>query len=249
MGGLNQGDCSLPVIERDKCPEGVFRKEALDHLDDLVERVDSMLERRIVIPSDDTGFRVPNMARTQSQCFLLRCSELGHGATALVNEAHWLSALIVGRALVETIASYVHFERKLADKIREGDIKQIHDFICEIGFGTRLEHLVDQVNDPGVFVTNIITQINSLKTPKGKSVRDDYDHLCEYAHPNAFGTFLFFGKHDTDNDQVNFKNDGQYPEEAFHWIGFSIHLLEIALFAAEHIEAHALAISRIEKCH
>jgi hypothetical protein len=77
------------------------------------------------------------------------------------------------------------------------------------------------------------------------SVRDDYDYLSEYAHPNALGTFLFFGSHNSAVDIVKFQADGFEPNDWFKLVGAACSTLAAASKASYEVEQLANRISEL----
>ena len=188
-------------LDRSRLPTGVFRDEALDHLDQLV---DVLRWRRVAAVSiqDATRFRPTGLARAISKCYLYRCFEQAESAASLCAQYLWLSAMTIARTLLDTIAAYRHQASKVAGVVRTGDVQAIHD--TPASFTTRLDDLRSIANDPAVLATNILTQVDGLREHR-PSVRAEYDYLSEFAHPNALGNFLFFGRRNQEQDVVEFR--------------------------------------------
>jgi len=232
-----------PFLNRSRIPAGVFRNEALDHLDQLVEDLRRRRATAITI-QNEARFRPPGMARALSQSYLYRCVEQAEAAASLCGQHSWLSAMTIARALLETIAAYRHQAHKLAGVVRTGDIQAIHDILHSASFATRLDGLRTIANDPAVQATNILTQVDALRDHR-PSAREEYDFLSEFAHPNALGNFLFFGRHDRERDVVQFRPDGWIPDEALKWVGAAVFTIHAAIIAADEIEALAQELSRL----
>ena len=148
-------------------------------------------ERRIDMQEPPHGFRVSNKARTYCQDQLWRCLDLVEGAETLRLAGHELGTMLMVRAIYETVAAFVHFERKFASTMRpleaEEDLKRIYEFIHAKTFATRKENLLAKIGEnEAVKATQVLNQIDEMKKIY-PAARDDYDFLCEFAHPNAFG--------------------------------------------------------------
>lgn len=236
------------MFNRDALTNCDWIPEQIDALEDCISQLDDQVMDQLVVPNAETGFRVPNMMRAQSQSFIIRELELANSIVSLANQQNWLSIVIVCRALIETIASYTHFTKRLASLVESGDVQAIHDFSHSVSFGTRLTHLADQVEDMNVIVTNILTQVDAVLDLNGNGIRENYNHLSEYCHPNTFGTFSFFGQHDNDTDTIIFSRKGHYPNEAFYWVFNTFGLLYQTLIFKLTIDdlANEVAVSETE---
>jgi hypothetical protein len=226
-----------------RVPTGVFRAKALDYLDgSLICGIASAM--RLLFRSQIHASAPPGMARALSQTFVRRCVELAEASADLCHSGKWLAAIIMARALIETVAAYDHFVKGLRREVNGGDLQRIHDFIHARSFAARDDHLLKLVDDPAVKATNILTQIEALKEFRA-SVRDDYDYLSEYAHPNALGTFLFFGSHNSAVDIVKFQADGFEPNDWFKLVGAACSTLAAASKASYEVEQLANRISAL----
>lgn len=236
----------MPLFERSRVPLDVFSSEALDQLDQLVDGLREQQVALLVVPELTTGFRVPGMIRALSQSYVRRCIELADASALLCHTQHWLGAIVVARSLLETIAASRHVVSKLDELVESEDIEAVHDFVHGASFSTRLPQLINKVDSKLITATNILTQIEKMKSDS-EEIKDDYDHLCEYSHPNSIGTFLFFGHHDPATDRVSFRNQGWRPNDAFIWIGSVCSMLWVVHRATEQAENLARRTIEIEE--
>jgi hypothetical protein len=184
------------------------------------------------------------MARALSQSHLHRCVEQAEAAAILCNEHCWLSAIVVARSLLETIAAYHHLARKIANLVRAGNIRATNDALLTASFATRDPELINQAGSDDVRATSILTQIDALASHHA-GVRQDYDLLSEHAHPNAFGVFLFFSQESISRTNLEFRTEGWIAGKAFIMIGASISALHAALDASQTMEAAAQELSQL----
>lgn len=224
------------MFNKDVLPSSDWTPEMVDALEGCISQLDGQVIDQLVVPAAETGFRVPNMMRAQSQSFIMRELELANSIVSLANQQNWLSIVIVCRALIETIASYTHFTKRLTSLVKSGDVQAIHDFSLSVSFGTRLTHLAEKVDDMSMIITNILTQVDAVLDLNGNGIRDNYNHLSEYCHPNTFGTFGFFGQHDNETDTIKFSRKGHYPNEAFYWVFSTFGLLSQTLIFKQTID-------------
>ena len=152
---------------------------------------------------------------------------------------HGLGGMIMVRAIYETVAAFLHFETKLTEVMKpldgKDDLKRIEAFVRGKTFSTRLDDLLKDVGaDKSARATSVLTQIDHMKKVY-KDARSDYDHLCEYAHPNVFGGFLWYARHDRETDTVTLSNAGP-PNETLFWSLQGAHLLLYFGYALERMQ-------------
>jgi hypothetical protein len=95
------------------------------------------------------------------QAHLRRCLVLIHSAYNLFFVENGLVTLMSLRAIYETVASFLDFEKKLQALLAEGNIQKIYDFAKHRTHSTRVEHLIEEHGER-MKATNILTQVQKL---------------------------------------------------------------------------------------
>ena len=84
---------------------------------------------------------------------------------------------------------------------------------------------------------NILTAIDQL-TKELKEYRDNYEFLCDFAHPNCPGALMSYGRFDTKNNVFYFSNDAPYKKldkpEGYGLIAISFSLMTFTLYYKEY---------------
>lgn len=204
-------------------PEKVCSREGVGELNGLLSRLETRKVTRITLPEAENGFRTSNYIRVYCQANLRRCLGLLESAYGLFFTENGLASLICVRAIYETVASFIYFERNLNAKIEAGDLVTIHEFVRKAAHFTRENKLVSTYGKE-VEAVNILTQIEKLKSLRPK-VREEYDFLSEFAHPNSWGSFHYFASNPDDNDVVTFSDCGQDPLDDLKWVMIGAHML------------------------
>ncbi|PGH59233.1 hypothetical protein CRT60_00955 [Azospirillum palustre] len=176
------------------------------------------------------------MIRAFNQAQIRRCLQLVESAHRNVYAGAGLTALMDVRGIYETVAGFLHFEAKLQALLEEGDLQKIHDFVSARSFSTRLEHLIEVAGTKDVQATSILTQVDRMAKARPE-FRKEYDHLCEYTHPNSFGAFLYFAQPSDRGSVVTFSDAGPDPKEDLRWVLVGGHLLSHLVEALERIDA------------
>lgn len=120
-----------------------------------------------------------------------RGNALCRGAHTLITQQQSLSALIVLRALFETLA-LLHVVRERTERVlldRYSDPQVFEQFMTQAMTGTR--HDLE-----GPRSINVLTTIASMAKVV-PNIKDLYEMLCEYAHPNWAGTTGMFAQYKT----------------------------------------------------
>ena len=121
-------EVAVPLFDPSTVPREVCSPAGVADVNALVEALRAQRVERIDMQESPRGFRVSNKARTYCQGQLWRCLDLVEGAETLRLAGHELGTMLMVRAIYETIAAFVHFERRFASTMRpleaEEDLKR-----------------------------------------------------------------------------------------------------------------------------
>lgn len=231
----------MPLINPADVPEEICSPDGVAAVNEVIDNLQGRRVVSINMQEPPKGFRVSNMVRAYCQGQLWRCLDLVESAETLRRADHGLGAMIMVRATYETVAAFLHFEAKLDEAMEpvesEADLERVHDFVHGKTFATRLADLLKEVGaDESARATSILTQIDQMKRVY-EDARKDYDHLCEFAHPNVFGGFLWFADHNPRDDTVSFSATGPNAGETLFWSIQGAHMLSHFDDAFQRIEA------------
>lgn len=146
---------------------------------------------------------VSDISKTALKAHLIRASllhryyDLAKNSKTLSNEGSVIPALILARAAFETAALLYYTYTKIDAAVKTGGVSEIDDILMRIMFGERLQQITEDAN---ISAVNILTVINLLDKQMEKlgvqGIRDLYDDLCEFAHPNFSGAFGAYATED-----------------------------------------------------
>lgn len=239
----------MPLIDPAEVPEDVVSAKGVASLNTMMDTLRARRAESIKMPEPPKNFRLANTIRAYCQSQLWRCLDLVDAAESLRRTNHGLGTMVMVRAIYETVAAFLHFERKLAEIMTplesKADLERIDVFVHGKTFSTRLDDLLETVGaDESSRATSVLTQIDGMKKVYADA-RKDYDHLCEFAHPNVFGGFLWFGHHDRETDTVTFSTVGPAPKETLFWSLQGAHLLAHFGYALKRIEGQLAELSAL----
>jgi hypothetical protein len=239
-----------PLFDGAKIPPEVLSPAGVAHVNKIIEDLRGRLVDSIQLAEPASGFRLSNMVRSYTQAHLRRSLMFIEAAHDEFFAGRGMVALSCVRSIFENVAVYCDFERQLQPlltagdiaKFEEGDIEEIHEFVRSKAFATRKAHLIQHADTTSVSATNILTLIDKMK-PLRESYRDDYDHLCELAHPNALGAVVYFQSLDDRTDTLRYSDRGPAPDEDLKWVLIGAYTLELFDQAIARIEANLPALS------
>lgn len=153
--------------------------------------------------------KVPYKVMVIRESLLYRASELASTSCCQYEEGNLASAVILTRALAETVAvlNYLNLEAK--EVISTKNITGFDKTLMKILMGSRKYEDLPQA-------INIITVYKKLdKLEEFSGAYDSYKCLCEYAHPNWCGTFGLYGKTDHKRIITHFSKNARGEDVAY----------------------------------
>ena len=191
-----------------------FAKEAIDLTDERWEEVqdyNACLERLIIRRKSEvtvqglfveskTGWKCAIL----QQALLYRVCALANGTANQWNAGNIIASVTLSRSLFETIlvASHIRDELlRLRQPMNQDAADAIDDLCNKHLFATRNQDTVDA--GYGHFATNILTYVDKFNK-KIPSVREAYDFLSEFAHPNGSGHLFTYGEINRETGNVTF---------------------------------------------
>lgn len=110
---------------------------------------------------------------------------------------------VIARSLMETTALLYTVHKRTKDALATGHVEALDEFLVRCMSGNRLR--TGEPESP-----NVLTAIQSLENENGaEGYLKFYESLCEFAHPNALGTFYAYASfHDASRMLVFGHNRG-----------------------------------------
>jgi hypothetical protein len=239
----------MPLLELDEIPSQIdLQKEVLSEINEIYDALREISRQPITLP-DENGFKVSNMVRDHFRATLNRILDLLETMTVLHRESRELPVFLIGRAVLETIATLDHYCEKievLLDQAEEEEVAQkVHDITIKYTFGAKKVSLKERIEADVAMVNALTTQEKLDKRLPG--TYEHYEDLCEFAHPNSWGTRMWYAKSDIDSQTFSYSNE---PPEGMETrsLGHIIHmagLLYIVLERHEKLEKLLPDLSRI----
>lgn len=194
-----------------------------DPFDGVAEDINSALEalrsRKVSTVGAGTDPIKPKVVwklETYTQGLVWRSVALGDGVCLSWSNGNHLSAAILARSVIESAAMAWLFRNQLSKAVETGDIEEIDRVAMSRVFSTRLQGFADGFTK----APNILSLIDKLDkefmhAPKERMIRNTYDYLSEFVHPNWSSVTGLFGELDKDRKDMAFGDKRHAAEKTF----------------------------------
>lgn len=163
---------------------------------------------RIHAPSSEATFKteagitvtakIPSKLAAVGGSLAWRAHDFAALACELFERNRVIPRAVVTRSLMETTALIYLIHKKTVQAISAKDLVPLDEFLVRCMSGSRLGN-----GDPNA--PNVLTAIQALdKEPGCDKYADFYASLCEFAHPNALGSFYAYSSFDSQSRAVWF---------------------------------------------
>jgi hypothetical protein len=191
---------------------------------------------------------VPKMvwkSRSTYQCLIRRTLEGVDGMRAAWNAGNLLTALTMGRSLIETGAVVSRLSDSVKDATVKRDVEALDRVVMNVGFGTRYDLFESEKEEHKAL--NILTMINQMdrslfgdKTPR---LRDAYDFLSEFAHPNHLGILGLYSDNFPETFRIEFGKTARKKQEIVDHLRITLGMILLVEQAASDFESMVPAIA------
>lgn len=192
------------LFELDRVPEK--HRESFEDINKAIEALRDRRKECVTAVTDPLTPKPVWKVEVYVQGLTYRCVALAEGACQAWNGGNLLVAVILARCMVETAAMCWSFWSKLEIAMANEDLQEIDGHVMSHTFSSRWGDWQGDVSP----TPNILTLIEKLdrhflKAPDRSYVRQSYDFLSEFAHPNWPGTVGLFGDLNPEKHETTFR--------------------------------------------
>lgn len=140
--------------------------------------------------------KLPSKVLNYREALIWRVAELARVALQTFEAQRHAAAIVLTRAAVETNAALWYLDQKVSTALKQKKLGDLDDCVMRLLAGT---YAWEEFPDPirvGKFVECVERSVPGFK--------EQYNHLSEYAHPNARGTTGLYSTIDGENIFVDF---------------------------------------------
>ena len=203
-------------------------------LDELTNRLPSNVDSRLKNMPSLILYQVVYLRDTLAH----RIRDLSEKAVPLFESSQLMPAFLVTRALLETVSLLYELHRKVASAIDRKEVKQLDEWLERASLGRRNV-------DTEITAPNILSALDSMNAEYA-GVREMYDQLSEFCHPNFAGVLASYSRL---NDTGNMLLLGPHDEPPMP-LGSTPYLiaLKLAVHYYDKIDRNLDAIKRLTGC-
>jgi hypothetical protein len=188
-----------------------FEASAIDHTNEKWEEVEKfnacllrLIDRRkseVVVSGPLTESKAAWKCAVLQQALLYRVTMLARGCADEWNGGNVACSMLAARALLETIV-LSSFIRDEAEKFVDArDIEAIEKLFNEQLFSTKDARVI--ADGFGHKARSVLTYVDKFEK-KIPGLRDHYEFISEWCHPNGSGHVFTYGEIDKQNGTVHF---------------------------------------------
>ncbi len=151
--------------------------------------------------------KIPFKARTVFQVGLRRNLELSASFIASFNGELFIPLFVISRAILETGCLLWDLDNRIAKSLQPKEplpLDQLDNHLGKVLLGAKTNEWA--ANAEKYPAPNILTILDRLKKSSFPEIRDHYDVISEFAHPNYAGMQAIYVKNDKVNRLSEFNN-------------------------------------------
>jgi hypothetical protein len=165
------------------------QEECLAQAKELVNEFKLILPKQVDAASLSLKSKLPFKAVPLREVLLYRITELADSACILYEQEKVVSAFVMTRSLMETVAMLYWLYGKINRVVSSNELGEIDNFLMRATFGGR------EIPEP-MTAFNVLDAIDEM-TKQFSGYRKLYDRLSEIAHPNWLGVHGAYAQTDT----------------------------------------------------
>ena len=190
-------DAQAPLVAQTKSVIGLMEatefdpKECLSRAQGLIREFKLNLPKKIYAADLSVKSKIPFKAVPLREVLLYRLTELAEVACMLYEENRIVSAFIMTRCVMETVAMLYWLYKRIEQVVQSNDLGDMDTFLMRAMFGWRDDSMPAQA-------FNILKAIDQMDK-QFPSYRALYDSLSEFTHPNWSGVHGAYARIDKEN--------------------------------------------------
>jgi hypothetical protein len=174
---------------------------------ELASNIRSSLPKELYAGAYTLKSKIPFKAASFREVLMHRVSDIAEVAVELYESNRLVPAFIVTRALIETTATLYWLHQKSCEFLEKEDEDSYDEFLMKGMLGSK-----DGTTKHESY--NVLTAVDRLDK-EFKGLRQMYDTLCEFTHPNWSGVMGSYSKLDTKENILYLGKEHANPPLAF----------------------------------
>lgn len=183
--------------------ENLDDKKRLTLAKELTTNITECLPKEVDARAFTLESKIPFKATSLCEVLIHRIAELASIAVDLYEKDKLVSAFVITRAVIETVAMIYWLHEKVAEFLVSKDIQELDEFLTRAMLGSR-----DGTTNLESY--NVLTAVDRADK-EFPGFRKSYDHLCEFIHPNWCGALGSYGKIDRERFKLRLGSGVRRP--------------------------------------
>lgn len=167
-------------------PEKPTDEQLLKEVREILNEFEGKLVEHLgPVEQTTTRTRLLRLFEVLKQASLRRIVDLADAAHEMFRQKRLVPACTLTRSVFETVGILYYIHKKLVEHTEKSDPESIHNLLMSAVFGRK------DTDWPEKSI-QVLTAIDHIDK-EFQGCRSEYDHLCEYAHPNlkgGYGTYV-----------------------------------------------------------
>lgn len=177
---MNQTECSVLALEAAREMAAILAKS---------------LPTKVEAATLTSNSKLPFKVLSLRELLIHRVSALSAAAVSLYESNNNLAGIILTRSVIETVAIAYAVEHNLNKFFHTEDVQAFDKYLMKLLIASGAPDALH----PAMDITGLVNSLNK----KVSGVKDAYNALSEYVHPNWSGLLGTFGKIDSANHTLN----------------------------------------------
>lgn len=170
--------------------------DLLEEIRGRLDLVEANLPRRIEAGAVFRRTKLPFHTVQCREALAWRCAELAREAYDAIQRDRLATGILLTRAVIETVAAQWYLRDRLGKAVSSKKLDQIKTCVNRLLLGSRTSPDMPQA-------INVLDFVDAA-TKEVEGLRDQFDRLCEFAHPNWAGTSLLYSEPNLETRAVEF---------------------------------------------
>ena len=184
----------------------------------IIKSITDDLQSKVKCKATDSNLNIPFKILIHRETLAYRVSELTKAALQLYESDLVVPAFIMTRAVVETASLLFSLHKQVRQYCKDRDAAKLNAVLLKTIMGSK-------DNSTDIPCDNILNSVDKMNK-EFPGMREGYETLCEYTHPNWAGVL---GSYGTINDDCLSFEDRRTPKAE---IGLSLLVPTIVIFLA-----------------
>ena len=193
-----------PEILDSSLIQGEVKPELVSGITDLISKVHQDLPRAIEMGRESPA-KIPEKVDVLIHALAYRVADLSRAYAREANARSLTPCFLLARALMEAACLAYDIAARVSEIVKVGSTEKLSDLdvhLTRVMHGAKSKVWRPEEDDPEA--VNVLTILDRTVKTLGPGLRQNFEDISEFAHPNAAGVMSSYGDLDTDRQVFTF---------------------------------------------